>query len=216
MSSHRVTWSDAGNFVGLLIVGLGIGWLVGMSATPVVSIVITSLTATAGAILAVLSGLEDTKGPQSPAADKAPRYHARHVNVAPILALVVGLVIGAAVGLTSRSYGWFGTDLDAEINKWTRHGRSEQEVTAALFAAAYPAPGSGETPNKTWTNDHVGVLFGSSGDLQDTCSALLGVSDADLRKYALGASLEGVQKIAAVVEDPTVLRAVLEVICPSE
>jgi hypothetical protein len=42
----------------LLIIGVGIGWLIGLSVSPVVSIVITSVAGSAAAIVVALSGLE--------------------------------------------------------------------------------------------------------------------------------------------------------------
>ena len=43
----------------LLATGLGIGWLTGLSVSPVVSIVITSVTGAAAAIVAALSVFKD-------------------------------------------------------------------------------------------------------------------------------------------------------------
>ena len=39
-------------YLGISVTGSGIGWLVGLSASPVVSIVITSITGSAAAIIA--------------------------------------------------------------------------------------------------------------------------------------------------------------------
>ena len=132
MSSRNDRNSKVADFVGLLIVGLGVGWLLGMSATPVVSIVITSLTATAAAVLAVMSGLEGTTFQENTGPNSDSSRARKHIYLAPIVALVVGIVVGASVGLTSRSYAWFGTDLDAEISKWTRHGRNNKKSRTTL------------------------------------------------------------------------------------
>lgn len=208
--------SNIRDLMGLTTVGFGIGWLASMSATPVVSIVITSLTATAAAVLAVMSGLEGLRSPGHADVANLAEHVPKHVRIAPVAVLVLGLVFGALVGLNARSYGWFGTDLDAEIYKWTKHGRSEKEVTDALFAAAYPTPNSDAVASRPWLNDHMGLLFGSTADLGANCADLLDLEGAELRKYALGSSLKGVQQIAGAVEDPKALKAVLEVICQAD
>jgi hypothetical protein len=215
MADSQSTKLPIGTWLGLLAIGAGIGWLLGMSTSPVLSIVITSLTGAAGAVIAVLSGLEDYKAPAPTGPDDKPVSISRRVHVAPLVALVIGIVAGAMFGLWSRSSGWLGTDLDAEVSKWTKHGRTEQEVTAALFAAAFPTPDSGQAPIRPWSDDQVGVLFSSYAELSAACPSLLILDGADLRKQAQGSSLETVQRIAAVVEDPSVLKAVLEAVCPA-
>lgn len=216
MARSKPTRSRAADLLGLLIVGIGVGWLVGMSTSPVVSIVVSSVTATAAAVIAVLSGLEVPRSLEIAGPDDGPARVPKRVRVGPLAALVAGVVLGAAIGLTSRSAGVFGTDLDAEINKWTKHGFSEQVVTDALFAAAYPLPGSSAIPNRLWSDERTGVLFDAPGDLASVCTSLLSLDSAALRKYAQGSSLNGVRQIAEAVEDPAALKAVLEVICPAE
>ena len=44
---------------GLLTIGLGRGWLAGLSLSPVISVVITSVVAAASAIIAVLGGVKE-------------------------------------------------------------------------------------------------------------------------------------------------------------
>ena len=216
MARPKTTNSRVTDLIGLLIVGAGVGWLVGMSVSPVVSIVITSVTATAAAIIAVLSGLEDTRSLETDDLHNNIKYVPKRVRVGPLVALVIGIVLGAAVGLSSRSSSVFGSDLDAEISKWTKYGRTQKDVADILFAAAYPQTGSDAAPNRSWAGDPIGVLFGSSADLASACISLTSLEGAELRKFAKGSSLEGVRQIADAVEDPATLKAVLEVICPAE
>lgn len=216
MARSKAANSRFTDLIGLSIVGVGVGWLVGMSVSPVVSIVITSVTATAAAIIAVLSGLEDTRSLESEDLHNNLKYVPKRVRVGPLVALVIGIVLGAAVGLSSRSASVFGSDLDAEISKWTKYGRTQKDVANILFAAAYPLSGSDAAPNRGWAGDPPGVLFGSSSDLASACIGLTGLEGAELRKFAKGSTLEGVRRIAGAVEDPAALKAVLEVICPAE
>lgn len=51
--------SSIGKIVALVVTGFGIGWLAGLSVSPVVSIVITSVTGSVATIVAALSGVKD-------------------------------------------------------------------------------------------------------------------------------------------------------------
>jgi hypothetical protein len=78
----------------LILAGLGVGWLVGLSFSPIAQVVVASLVGAAAAIASVLMGLGDQS--------KLP--HSR--TLAPIVWLVLGTATGATVGVLTRSHGW--------------------------------------------------------------------------------------------------------------
>jgi hypothetical protein len=125
-SNSKTVLSNAG----LLLAGAGIGWLVGLSATPVVSIVITSAIGTAAAVVTAMSGLEN---------QGAGSVGAWRVRTWPMAWFIIGLVIGSLFGVTARNQSWLGSDLSGEITKWTNLGLDANEVTQKFFAIQYPA-----------------------------------------------------------------------------
>lgn len=121
----------------LLLTGLGIGWLVGLSVSPVVSIVITSVAGSAAAIIAAMSGLENQ--PKAESDSKAKKIHFSKISPVPIASLVVGIVAGSIVGIYVRSHNGLGNDpsLAKEVEQWTELGLNREEVTRRLFENKY-------------------------------------------------------------------------------
>lgn len=131
----RVTWSGIIKGLCILVTGLGIGCLVGLSISPVVSIVITSVTGSAAAIIAAMSGLEDKSETGNTQSNRNLRWN---VNPAPLTALVVGLVIGSGYGIYVRNQDLLGgSDLSAELKQWTDAGLDQEEVARRLFENRY-------------------------------------------------------------------------------
>jgi len=122
----------------LLATGLGIGWLVGLSTSPVVLIVITSLTGSAAAIVAAMSGLE--KNPETAGNTSQNHNYQWKVNPIPIAMLVIGIVIGSAGGIYVRNQNLLGnsnSQLADEIKQWSDAGLDKTEVARRLFENRY-------------------------------------------------------------------------------
>jgi hypothetical protein len=104
--------------------GLGIGWLVGMSVSPVLAVVVTSLLAAAAAGASILSGIQ-----------KPESY--REINVVPVFVLVLGIVIGSVFGVLTRTRSWLATpaaDPTQTVLKWAAlTGLPPQRVALLLF-----------------------------------------------------------------------------------
>jgi len=120
----------------LLVTGLGIGWLTGLSVSPVVSIVITSVTGAAAAIIAALSGLEDKPDEGNPT-NKRQRLQWQ-VSPLPLTMVVIGIATGSIVGINARNHHWFGSSVSAEIAQWTDLGIAEPAIANRLFEQRYP------------------------------------------------------------------------------
>ena len=120
MREHNVMALGWLNGLYVMVVGIGIGWLIGLSVSPVVSIVLTSVTGTVAAIVATLGGLND---PTSEADDTEGKNSLRwRGNPLPLGMLGVGIIIGSILGLTLRKNHLLGSDISAEITKWTDQG----------------------------------------------------------------------------------------------
>jgi hypothetical protein len=140
MGLSETTKTRLGVIAALVVTGFGIGWLAGLSVSPVVSIVITSVTGSVATIIAALSGVKE----EFLDADSSPttlKRLLRAVTPVPLAWLVCGLIIGSIAGIGVRNYNWFGptsaTRLAQEVDKWTAYGLDEQVVARRLFEAQY-------------------------------------------------------------------------------
>ncbi|MCR9121365.1 MAG: hypothetical protein NXH91_03765 [Phyllobacteriaceae bacterium] len=129
------------SYLALLMVGIGIGVLSGLSTSPVLSVILTSLMATTAAVTTVIAGLS---GPP-----QGPQKSVRTVSVWPLSVLVLGIVAGAVVGAWARTtytadHFMFSSSVAAykppdgtkeTIDEWVELGLDQRQVANALFAA---------------------------------------------------------------------------------
>lgn len=126
-----------GVIAALVMTGFGIGWLVGLSVSPVVSIVVTSVTGVAGGVVAALSGLK-YEANSATEANKLHQSLGLRIDPIPVGLLVVGIFLGSILGILARNYSWLGSDLSSELIKWERAGLNKTEVARRLFELQYP------------------------------------------------------------------------------
>lgn len=147
MTNHGSSRIGMGSLVCILVTGIGVGCLVGLSVSPVVSIVITTVVGSAAAIVAALSGLEDRASETG--AERQRRLARWRVNPLPLALLVTGLLAGSLVGILARNNHWFGSDVSSEIQKWTGLGIDTQDARNRLFETSYPGSSFSGTYTQT-------------------------------------------------------------------
>lgn len=133
----------------LLVTGFGIGWLAGLSVSPVISVVITSVTGSVAAIVAALSGVkEEFFNLENSSATL--RRLLKAITPVPLAWLVIGLILGASVGVWARTHNWLGSspfaDVQAELQFWQEAGLDKPTIAQRLFEHRYGVRG---WPNKT-------------------------------------------------------------------
>ncbi len=140
----------------ILLTGIGVGWLAGLSLSPVAHIVITSVIGLAAAAVAALAGVElpvqekDSKDEATP----QPKLPAGPVNAFPIALLVLAVAGGAPLGILARTHQVFGVQELPTAEKKKEDKDDEKAKTSfrvgGLFAgegvdlrsaAAYDQPG---------------------------------------------------------------------------
>ncbi len=187
----------------LFLIGAGVGWLVGLSVSPVVSIVLTSVMGTVAALVAALSGL-DVEG-------QSPRFQ---VNPVPIAVLIVGIIAGSLLGLRARNANWLGYTLQQEVARWQTAGLElhESAILLRLFEREYPTA-AGEPVTKTVPTPLGAGTYLFAVEAQE-CAQLLLASDEDLAPLFLTLADERLHRLPEIIVDDAVLACyVKEVLC---
>jgi hypothetical protein len=207
----------------LVIIGGVIGWLIGLSISPVVSIVITSITTAAAALIAALSGLQDKQDEANRQQTPILRWN---VDPRPLMMLVIGILAGSLLGIKARNDGWLGNDLSIEIKKWTNaglldSGLTKEEMVRRLFESQYytttttvAAGSAAMVPNHPLGT----ILFNTSSP---TCEGLLAAStrtrvnaDGSLANALRASTVTQLQNLPDLITDTVTLAEVVEeVIC---
>lgn len=85
----------------LLIVGLSIGWLAGLSVSPVIASILASVVGIAGGIVAGARSLSRDSSSGSPSGSLT------QLDARPAAALVLGIALAAPLGIVARTHGVF-------------------------------------------------------------------------------------------------------------
>jgi hypothetical protein len=168
--------------------GLAAGWLTGLSATPVVAGVLSSVLTALVAYVALNPG-NDRRRPGS------------------AVALLTGVAIGAAIGVHARTHDWLGESPDNIVSRWSKKtGLDERTLYRRMFDLRYPMD-----PALRQSADR-GVLFTNSVSLSE-CDRLRPLRGAELRNHVASVSS---QRFAALADqlDPQNLEIVVKAVCP--
>lgn len=144
------------NYLMLLLSGAGIGWLAGLSVSPIIAQILSTILGVLAAVLAVLSGVKWSADQKDAApyeqgsapAEKDVLQKISTVSAVPAGVLIIGLVIGSMLGMTARTHDWFGFDPAGETERWTGLGLDKKEVARILLQAKFGSGGQAGTGAK--------------------------------------------------------------------
>jgi hypothetical protein len=208
--------------------GIGVGWLTGVSASPVVAVLLASVLAVATSVVTTLSGIEVS-------ADGEPHQTKPRPDPWPIAVLILSVVCGSLIGIRARVNEWLGQS-PAEIErKWQTAGLSltTEDIVKRLFEEEHGSeqrlpsaklstePKAGSEPaDKMGKEDRSArnirpdkpYLFAADQKLCDTLRAKEG---SDLRWEMQHSGIKQVEEFAARVRDSIILKAAVEtLVCP--
>jgi hypothetical protein len=128
----------------LLISGMGIGWLLGLSVSPVLHIIVASVMALVMGIVGALAGLNTNPKPErNDSEDNKPEISTREklvkISPFPMTALIAGLAIGACLGVYTRTNELLGANPQRLVQKWNGvNGLDDASIKRRLFDQLYP------------------------------------------------------------------------------
>ncbi|MBX3016218.1 MAG: hypothetical protein KF832_32155 [Caldilineaceae bacterium] len=216
--------------IALMVTGFGIGWLAGLSVSPVISIVITSITGSVATIIAALSGAKEELLDKDATPTTLKRL-LQAVTPMPLAWLVAGLIVGSGTGIWMRTHNWLSPNppepppalsLQEEVTQWEALGLPREDVVRGLFEQRILSK-----DNKTQSaNTTSGILQASSTSPRDTvlftisqneCTEMIERSKSDtepsFRRYL--SVKPHWQQLEMAITDDTVLKEVVAALCTS-
>lgn len=91
----------------MLLVGIGLGWMIGMSVSPVIGTVVGSLLALLISIVSLLAGLPARNGEQNRGDQEQKKWLESiqgRISVLPLVLLILGMVGGEIIGVYCRTH----------------------------------------------------------------------------------------------------------------
>jgi hypothetical protein len=185
-----------------ILAGGSIGWLVGLSTSPVLAGVLTTT-------MSILATIFVTASPSDPAA--APKLTFIGANTVTALKaarlnfgiLVLAMAIGATTGLWARTHDLFSPSETSVIDRWTAIGLDKQVVASRVFDAYFPEGKSIDPHTRS-------VLFDITAN---ECRELLSLNDPDLRNALLASTKAELVEFAKTTSDNGLLKGMVERSC---
>jgi len=184
---RRVTGSVAVNTLCLAAGSLSVGWLIGLSVSPVVQTVVGSILTFFLGILGALAGIgrpdahemdnsENEEGRGKAASPtlqireirvRAPAILAQGIDLRPVAVVFIGLAIGASAGVYARTNEFFGASPGRFAQRWNGVGLTDEQVRRRLFDQLYPVtpatpPSVAARAGEKRTDGNEGALAGAA------------------------------------------------------
>lgn len=122
--------------------GISLGWLVGLSVSPVLHLIVESVL---GVIVTIVSALVGVKvGGGNAAEEESDRPSSPEslaskltLDLVPLAVLTVSLAIGASVGVFARTNELLGPQPDMLVHRWQGAGLSDEQLRSRLLDQMY-------------------------------------------------------------------------------
>ena len=152
------------NILSLLFCGFSIGWLMGLSASPIIQTVVGSLLAVITSVLTLLSGVQEGEMKEKITNKLG------NINIFPLSVFLIGLSVSATLGIYARTNDWFGINPKSFKHKWELKDKDSSGIIEALYNELHPQE------SKKSNSLTQGVLFNHS----EGCDELLKINDAEI------------------------------------
>lgn len=194
-------------FFSLLLAGVSLGWLVGLSVSEILHIILGSVIALASGVVSVLAGIKKTPAVEESSKGEKEQLHRkiRPISPLPLMALLLGLAIGAPIGICVRTNDLLGVRVEWFVSRWDSTGLSPQELHLRLFDTLYP--GTDSVPAQL-----PGVLYASpvSGD---ECEGMILKTGAQLKAELQLLDDETIQDALEKCDSDSCLEAIRVILC---
>jgi len=134
----------------VFVCGIGVGWLIGLSYSPVIQVVITSIITLVASITSALAGMRSDPNEHQARDDAKPKRKLQfEINPYPMMLMIIGVALGASVGIYARANNWLGVRPNKFVEQWRVTGLSDNDISKRLFDDLHPDnTSSSAEPNK--------------------------------------------------------------------
>ena len=219
------------SWAALFVSSLCVGWLVGLSASPILHVIVGSVIALIVAIVGALAGVQLEVGAKDESKDTpngmpVGTVKGFSVNPLPVAVFAVGLALGATTGIFARTNEFFGPNTERFVKHWQGIGLTDVEIKRRLFEELYPVASHNHTQAaKSDEKDSNAQLEASNMRASALTAALLSVSVSDcqllagkhgdeLRARLLTINSDGIQSAVKECKGDDCLNAIRVLICP--
>lgn len=224
-ASRRIAFM--GNIIGLFVSGFGLGWLVGLSVSPVLQVIVASIVALAVAATSALAGLKSDAAGGLGAEGSPLRFVQSGIRVSllPLSLLIVGIATGASAGVFARTNNLLGLDPEISLKRWSGTGIEKRELEKRMFDAVYapaeektaPAEDKSKSPEKArelgkGSSQFVAGLYAATAQ---QCDLLVGKKGGDLKTVLLGLGDATTKAAMAKCSADECLVVIREMLCPA-
>lgn len=119
------------NLVAILLCGLSIGWLIGLTTAPVIQTVIGSILAILTTMFTIILGLQNTNS------DLSFAKKIDEVNILPFSLFLIGLSISTSLGIYARTNEWLGVNPLKFKEKWEIKDKDTSGIIKNLYSLYY-------------------------------------------------------------------------------
>jgi hypothetical protein len=172
-----------GQLLSVLVIGAGIGWLAGLSISPVIGTVLASLLGVAGGIVAGVHSVARTQGDGGTVAPMS-------IDARPAALLVLGISLGAPFGIIARTHALFEKVTPVQSSKMAQTAKLPQSDLRSL-----------------------GGLFGSLVETCDELRTLASYPNERAFRDALASKGKWGQLIERNISDTGTLKTIVEDLC---
>lgn len=229
-ASRRIV--GIGNVIGLFASGLGLGWLVGLSVSPVLQVIVASIIALAVAATSALAGLkpesDTTASSGAEGKGSSPRFvpSGLRVSLLPLTLLIVGIATGASAGIFTRTNNLLGLMPEISSKRWSGTGIEKKELEKRMFEVVYApseesktaaAEDKGKNTEKPreqarGSSQFVAGLYAATAQ---QCDLLAGKKGLDLKIVLLGLGDATTKAAVAKCSSDECLVVIREMLCPA-
>lgn len=209
------------NALSLVVAGVGMGWMIGLSVSPVLQIVVTSVMATVVSIVGALASVHsapaasrESEPEERPSALAAHSPKPWEVNPLPLAALLIGMVVGSSLGVQARTHEWLAPSPEFLAHRWSGTGLKATKIQERLFDSAFPLDAKqGTKTEEIAAQSHSGVLFSISESDRNMMQSL---SPEEMRAFLKTVDDPNIKIILSRCNDAKSLEALRSLLCHSE
>lgn len=156
----------------IVLIGISLGWLIGLSISPIIGGVITSIISLLISIYVVFTGITD-----SSKSNNNLLRNIKNINLLPLALLMTSIALGSSSGVYLRTNDVLGLDPSTFIEKWKETNIQPEELAKLALKIKYGINDSDSTKINT-ANHTYGVLMNTSASMN--CEILKAIPDDEL------------------------------------